>query len=80
MIYCYGAKHYEHHSIADDNSMGERLQKQMSLITSCITNSAYPDADEFDSRMTKEGLFDPNYYFTVFTNLSLETGYPFQPA
>ena len=75
MLHCFSTKHYEHHSDAEDNPVGERLQEQMSLILSSVANSAWPNVDDLESRADQEGLFDPNYYFTVFTNVSLEVGY-----
>lgn len=75
IIHHYQTRHYEHQSVVEDNPLGERLQDQMSAINSCVTNSAYPEVDSFDSQTAQPGLFDPNYYFSVFTNLYLEAEY-----
>ncbi len=71
----YLKKHYGCESLPEDNPLGERLQEQMSTIISCITNAPRPRTEGFSSQKQQEGLFDPQLYFTIFTNLSLEAGF-----
>lgn len=68
-------KPYGHHSTPESNPMGEHLQRQWSIVGFFISNSSYPKGDGLKSRTEESGLFDPNCYFRVLTNIWLEPGY-----
>lgn len=66
---------YVHEGQMEENLMGEQLQKQMATIATFTASARPPVSDKLNSRKDEEGLFDPQSYFTVFKNLSMEPGY-----
>ncbi|VGO13803.1 hypothetical protein PDESU_02360 [Pontiella desulfatans] len=63
-----------HQGILAENDLGECLQRKLDMLETHRSGLPSPDDGNHVTAL-QEGVFDPQYYFSCFTNLSMESGF-----